>query len=290
MKKILGKPKRFILKDNLKDIMPFLNTNTARRRQLALEIALKMRLENPFATNLRAYFKQISKDFKVIYSTTGMSVDTSRYNDELRATLKKHYRKISKAFSDNLRTVKDIKIAYESKQNTDNEISAKMAEYIDDHSEEQTEIINKTTQKELNIALIVSIATLSETGKEITSEDIAVETSKTFNAKIPARSDLIAVTETQNIAEETKEIEVLTLAEQNAIIAGTVLSIAILKKRWLSVLDAKTRHSHAVLDNTVIKVTESFMVGGYPMSRPGDSRTAPPQEFMNCRCMLTYGI
>lgn len=56
-----------------------------------------------------------------------------------------------------------------------------------------------------------------------------------------------------------------------------------LQKRWLAMLDGRTRHAHAMLDGQTVDVDKPFKVDGYEIMYPGDS-SAPGYLVYNCRC------
>ena len=56
-----------------------------------------------------------------------------------------------------------------------------------------------------------------------------------------------------------------------------------LKKQWLSTLDNRTRHAHAMLDGQTVDTDKPFKVDGYELMYPGD-RSAPGYLVYNCRC------
>lgn len=86
------------------------------------------------------------------------------------------------------------------------------------------------------------------------------------------RSVTIARTETHNAA---------TFAGQEAA-RTTGLPM---NKRWLAHLGPRTRDSHAEANDQVAGLDEPYLVGGYPMMRPGDgSMGAPAEEIVQCRC------
>jgi len=59
-------------------------------------------------------------------------------------------------------------------------------------------------------------------------------------------------------------------------------------KMWKSHKDELTRPTHAKADGQTVPIHEPFAVGGYLMMFPGDtSLGAPPQEVVNCRCVIT---
>ena len=59
-----------------------------------------------------------------------------------------------------------------------------------------------------------------------------------------------------------------------------------LKKEWLATLDARTRHSHAVLDGEQVAQDKKFSNG---CRFPGDPQ-GPPWEIYNCRCTLIAAV
>lgn len=59
-----------------------------------------------------------------------------------------------------------------------------------------------------------------------------------------------------------------------------------LKKEWLATLDARTRHSHAMLDGEQVAQAKKFSNG---CRFPGDPQ-GPPWEIYNCRCTLIAAV
>ena len=59
-----------------------------------------------------------------------------------------------------------------------------------------------------------------------------------------------------------------------------------LKKEWLATLDARTRHSHAMLDGEQAEQDKKFSNG---CRFPGDPQ-GPPWEIYNCRCTLIAAV
>jgi len=58
-------------------------------------------------------------------------------------------------------------------------------------------------------------------------------------------------------------------------------------KEWIATRDARTREDHRVADGQVRAMHEAFIVGGAPMTYPGDP-IAPAGEVVNCRCTIGY--
>ena len=59
-----------------------------------------------------------------------------------------------------------------------------------------------------------------------------------------------------------------------------------LKKEWLATLDARTRHSHSMLDGEQVAQDKKFSNG---CRFPGDPQ-GPPWEIYNCRCTLIAAV
>lgn len=59
-----------------------------------------------------------------------------------------------------------------------------------------------------------------------------------------------------------------------------------LKKEWVATLDARTRHSHAILDGEQVAQDKKFSNG---CRFPGDPQ-GPPWEIYNCRCTLVAAV
>lgn len=62
-----------------------------------------------------------------------------------------------------------------------------------------------------------------------------------------------------------------------------------MKKEWLSTLDNRTRHAHALLDGQQAEVDKPFKVDGEEIRFPGDP-TAAGYLVYNCRCTLVAAV
>ena len=62
-----------------------------------------------------------------------------------------------------------------------------------------------------------------------------------------------------------------------------------LKKRWLSTLDNRTRHAHAMLDGQTVDIDKPFKVDGEEIMFPGDT-SAPGYLVYNCRCTMVVEV
>ncbi len=93
-----------------------------------------------------------------------------------------------------------------------------------------------------------------------------------------------------NFKSAVRAARTATTAAQNAgridgYIAAENMGIK-LKKQWLSTLDSRTRHSHAMLDGETIGTNETFSNG---CKYPGDPN-GTAEEIYNCRCTLVSVI
>jgi hypothetical protein len=60
-----------------------------------------------------------------------------------------------------------------------------------------------------------------------------------------------------------------------------------LRREWLAAQDERTRESHAAADGQIVGPEDAFTVGSSTLMYPGDP-SAPPEEVVNCRCVLGY--
>jgi uncharacterized protein with gpF-like domain len=60
-----------------------------------------------------------------------------------------------------------------------------------------------------------------------------------------------------------------------------------LQKEWVAAEDERTRETHAALDGTIVGMDDYFDVGGSSAQYPGDP-ALPPEESINCRCVVAY--
>lgn len=59
------------------------------------------------------------------------------------------------------------------------------------------------------------------------------------------------------------------------------------RKQWVATKDARTRHSHALLDGQIVDIDKPFISDiGSKMMFPGDGRGGKPADLYNCRCTM----
>ncbi len=89
------------------------------------------------------------------------------------------------------------------------------------------------------------------------------------------RSKTIARTESHTL---NQTIQFLTVKN---------LGIKGIRKEWVTMHDEKVRETHDEVDGKKPWINQPFIVGDFPMMYPGDPK-GPPQEIINCRCVLVY--
>lgn len=95
-----------------------------------------------------------------------------------------------------------------------------------------------------------------------------------------ARARLIARTEVVSAANAAATIN----AKETAGKTGIVLN-----KIWIATRDNRTRLDHREVDRQIIGIDDTFIVGGFRMSQPGDrTHGAGAAECCNCRCCVSF--
>lgn len=97
----------------------------------------------------------------------------------------------------------------------------------------------------------------------------------------PMRAVTIAQTEVHNAMMYASQEGASKLSRDNGVQ---------LNKRWLPVIDERTRVNHAVMaGHPAIPLDADFVVGGEKMQRPGDPRGSRA-NVIRCRCALAYEV
>lgn len=152
-----------------------------------------------------------------------------------------------------------------------NNIAPKIAETI------QNEMIKKTNE------YIIDQAKL---GVAVEQAQIANAVSEKIKNWGQNHSPIVATTEVQTVAEESKYVE-------NTEINEIVKSVDMQKgsrKVWITAGDERVRKSHEVIDGKTIDAEELFITGaGSLMRYAGDMENgADLSDVINCRCSTVY--
>ena len=261
-------------------------TKKDRDTEAELQYQKQLELEKPFINDIRRFFTVINNEFSVIYTITGKFPNFKTYNFELRSIISKHYRSISKHYS---RTIRNqlIKKNYtmfenqedETQKTVDNNIKAAIIAYILLRSKEQSDIILATTDRLYKQAVEAKKKEIISTGKVPKPAKVSKFVKKRFTDNIiPNRSELVGVTETQNIIETTKQIEAEELDKSNVFLKDSDFT-----KQWITKGDNRVRTWHVLADGQIVKINEPFIVvnsNGSPESLlyPGDTSLGASAE------------
>ena len=60
-----------------------------------------------------------------------------------------------------------------------------------------------------------------------------------------------------------------------------------LRKRWVSIVDSRSRADHAAMNGTVVAMDDAYNVGGVKMMHPHDP-AGGASNVCNCRCAEVY--
>jgi len=101
-------------------------------------------------------------------------------------------------------------------------------------------------------------------------DQIAARINQVFDGEAAGRSVTIAQTEVNAAYGAGRQLAMKT--------AG------ITHKQWLSSGNTNVRPSHRSANGQTVPIASQYLVGGYLLDHPGDSK-APPHETINCHCV-----
>lgn len=259
----------------------------------------KVALESKFFPEVSSYLNKVLRDFKKIFSATGLLLDPNEYMDTTTELLRNHYTRVAKVFEKNLRSdIKEKKQFNSFEEEAKKELSqsneildASLILFILQASKKHARFIIETNNKEISKKIQKAHVQLVDDGiKNPTNKQIAEESSKMLKTTFDGRKETITATETQFMAESTKQIEGNVLVGDKPYPSfPTIPSVSIIKKvsnkKWRAVLDSKTRDGHAFADGQTRKLKEPYTISGELMMFPGDtSLGASIWNIANCRC------
>lgn len=263
------------------------------------QLAKKLRLEASVIPKLNKFFRQISATIRPVWNSTGRVPDVSAFQDELVELLTRHYDRVSKAFH------KDALDEFKKSLPTDMELKQDAEEAVDESADKidemlllaiaarastQSGIILNTVQDELDTAVETTTRKAARNRVTLSSREQGRQIEEDFENRIPGKSNIIAMTETQGMAEDTKLTEAETLLLAGVVISGVAVAIA-MKKVWDAILDDRTREHHAMANGQVRGMGVPFIVGGEMLKVPGDtSLGASAGNIINCRCSARYTL
>lgn len=126
-------------------------------------------------------------------------------------------------------------------------------------------------------------------------EIVSVRVAQVFNDAIrrgSSQDDALAkaLRQAENSARIFAEIEALAAVNGGIDSLGDFLNQQGIPttKTWRTRRDERVRETHSATEGQEVPFGSYFNVGGWPMQYPGD-RSAPPQLWANCRCIMVLG-
>lgn len=273
--------------------MPVNATEAERQAQADADLALKLRLEPRLERNLNELFTVMSVDMAAQYEATGTVLDAADYNGDFEGLLVRQNRRVSAAFSGRIlnqldeddaaltaiAVVSGLTVA-ELMLKMRNEARTATTAMVRAAAVTSAREITSTNQREIDV--LIGRARQVEGA---TQTSVAIGASREFRNRGRNRSPTIATTETQGIAEGTKQIERGVFVRNRNGLGASAAEVepAEIFKEWVTRGDSKVRSAHIAADGQQVGPTEHFVVGGELLLMPKDP-AGSPGNVINCRC------
>jgi len=259
------------------------DTDKKQKQAAAKDLALKLSLEGGLIISLRQLFGQLSNDFVESVTTTGTIPSVTSFNQELEKTLNDHYINVSSKFD---QQILDAIGTSEQLARVQQQITQGNAIHAAIKAPKSAAQISQTSLGNMHEALQSTAIEAAQQGDTLTNKQLAEQSQMKVDQSFDARTPTIAATETNNPAEQAKQNEVNTIVK-----TGTVAAAVLSRKKWVAVLDERTRLWHAEADGQARDFNEPYVVNGELLMYPGDdSLGASPENLINCRCSSTIII
>lgn len=258
--------------------------------QVIDELADKIFVETLFLRDLDKFFKHIIEAVRIDlessekkrFVTETKQIDIERmFSDEIDFLLKLNYargaqqvikRFVEDPFVNELYSKQEIRRIVDETMSNINGYVVRRTNLVVPEILKTTE--NNISQAQVFVAKIITDAEISITEAEKNSMIIDNLTDRLEN-----RKEGIAVTETNNIYENSKQI-LGGYVDEKLSKQGESLD-----KRWSAFLDHKTRRAHAMAHGQRVPQASLYNVGGEYLMYPTDtSHGASVKNTINCRC------
>lgn len=157
-----------------------------------------------------------------------------------------------------------------AKFGTTTESQAAVLAALDARSATLAQTVSTTTLNQIEAALAQAVINGDSMGQMTAAVNQVFDNAESARAAMIARTEVIGAL---NTAADTH-----AAALGPSVIAG---------KEWIATHDDRTRPMHRAADSQIRAMGIPFLVGGFPMTCPGDP-AAPPDEVINCRCTTGY--
>mgnify|MGYP000436341722 CR=1 FL=1 len=294
--------------------MPLNGTQSQQAQRAQEELAVKVRLEAKFSSELARLFRRISSDLSTSLANTGGTVAASSYTNDLKIILDRNYKRVQRRFVNEItaflqanrrnldeQIIAELTLIANARGTTLNKMIQQMKTNIRTELDafrqfnvaQSAAIIIDTTQKEIDRAVQKANQNLiDELGDEPTNGQLARESRAIFGGRQVARSKMIAATETQKVAEGTKQIERDNFLSMRNNSTATQLDLPPIepKEIWVTQGDSLVRDGDGTVFNHLaadgqLKVNGTFTVSNQLLRFPGDiSLGATAGNVIRCRC------
>ncbi len=246
-------------------------TQRARRKELAAQIRMSMAIEKGMAARMRREFQRLAKLAAQQYREQGQVHVDAQHAANVTKALTSYGMATARIFAMRL-----IDHAPAKAFNRVRHVKATEEEVMQDIQAELADVLGakvagivETSRKKL--ADIV----LKGRADDLTASEIADLLEREFGGSIAGWR-----------AEQIARTEVHTASMVGSLSAADSLGIA-LDKEWVSAEDDRTRPSHAEANGQTVTRDGAFKVGDAELDYPGDP-SGPPEEVINCRCVMVY--
>lgn len=250
------------------------------------QVELKMKLENMMKPGIKRIFSVILKDFRTSVGMNEQPVDSNRYLGAWADLLDTHYRRVQKAFTDVIKSVKQI-----DDEDSEEEILAMaLLAWREQNVGKRSNWLSETTRANMSEAIRLAREEFAAEGVVPTRRQLALAATAILRKKFASRIDRIAMSETQTSSESTKftQAEVGAGITPRALGGGAVLTDK--SKTWRTMRDKKVRSQHKQAEGQIKPLTQPFVVANEFLMYPGDSSMgASISNVANCRCVAVYG-
>ena len=276
-------------------------TTSEKNKRAKRNLTLKLALEKTLNRDLVSYFNEIKTDVVSFYTATGLLINADIYQKQTETLLERHYKRVIRNF------INEGKYSYRKS------LEAKGIEYKQEQEEEDEKI--KATSVLIALAFVESIIqrralqliettndNIKDTAAKATKKakesgtKVRDEINKGLDKAFKSRYAMIALTETQFMAERSKNIEAAVISrngnvDPSSINDGVVTGNPDVKKEWAAILDDRTRGGHAMADGQKQNMNDPYIVNGEYLMYPSDtSMGASLGNIINCRCSSLYGV
>jgi len=247
------------------------------------EFAAKVGLETQLALDLSKFFRKIVLNTRRELNVKSVQFEYE-YDEELQTILSSSYKDTQAAsldffLEDDL--IKDTLSEQEIANIRSNTIESTTS-YNNKRAKDISKELLETTGKNLDDSYSFVDKFARENEILLTTAERDSLALDKFQQKLDNRVDTISVTETQNIYENTKQLEGDVLVDK---LANKGVNM---QKRWNALLDGSTRPAHARAHGQRVPVSSMYSVWGESLKYPGDTTNGSAKNTINCRCSSQY--